>query len=597
MGFSNEHIDRFSRFPITVTVLLFAGFFSCHPSSSVALLQETCENPQDCEGLPHVTCEGAWECVQGLCEWRCNDQPQNPLNPCIEGGCFGEICASDPVYSPCIPEPWFECLQHTECGQFGNDGACAFKPTRDFLECLSKKKTCNEDTDCPSGYTCNKSKCVFETTRRLCRTNEDCMPGYYCTTTTGDCRHDPSCDTCTECYGICVEDREKGRCEQDEDCAQGYYCNRELHLCQKRICTRDADCDDGDDCTKDTCLEASCVHETIIGCGSCEVDRDGDGFFKDCIPYDCDDEAPNIHPFATEVCDNIDNDCNGIVDEGCEEIRCYSDSDCPPLSMCDLSSFICKPKEGYCYYDKHCKPNERCEGAILCVGAQSCDPKAGRCVEKQDCFWDLDCPAGFYCNLRIDGTGAVSGQCVELPEGKCVRDEDCEEGSGCVFALCPDCYPCPCFGECLSTVPLSCLWHYDCPPGFMCDGSCGGQCKKLKPNECFYDKDCHLGYRCSGAVICPPCSMCFIASSPGKCTENYCSDIKDCPPSSDCKTEQICPPCVFQDPPCMAPCTVLNHCVMLCFTPFDCPPDYFCDISSCDASVCEPPFECKPRIY
>jgi hypothetical protein len=147
----------------------------------------------------------------------------------------------------------------------------------------------------------------------------------------------------------------------------------------------------------------------------------------------------------------------------------------------------------------------------------------------------------------------------------------------------------------MSTMPKSCLWHYDCPSGFMCDGSCGGQCKKLRPNECFYDKDCDIGYRCSGAVICPPCSMCFVASSPGKCTENFCSDSKDCPPNQVCKTEQICPPCVFEDPPCMAPCTVLSYCVMLCFTPSDCPLDYLCDMSSCGASLCNPPFECTPK--
>jgi hypothetical protein len=30
---------------------------------------------------------------------------------------------------------------------------------------------------------------------------------------------------------------------------------------------------------------------------------------------DCDDTDPEIHPFADEVCDGVDNDCNGLVDE------------------------------------------------------------------------------------------------------------------------------------------------------------------------------------------------------------------------------------------------------------------------------------------
>lgn len=59
------------------------------------------------------------------------------------------------------------------------------------------------------------------------------------------------------------------------------------------------------------------------------VDADGDGFGREDAPIpscedttdaavqagDCDDEEPLVHPHRTEICDFIDNDCNGLTDD------------------------------------------------------------------------------------------------------------------------------------------------------------------------------------------------------------------------------------------------------------------------------------------
>ncbi len=71
------------------------------------------------------------------------------------------------------------------------------------------------------------------------------------------------------------------------------------------------------------------------------IDSDGDGYgvdgtgVEDCfqpagtslIPGDCDDENPEIFPTAEELCDDIDNNCNGEIDEGLEIITFYFDQD------------------------------------------------------------------------------------------------------------------------------------------------------------------------------------------------------------------------------------------------------------------------------
>lgn len=63
----------------------------------------------------------------------------------------------------------------------------------------------------------------------------------------------------------------------------------------------------------DTADTGGDTHTTETG----GVDADGDGYFT---PDDCDDDNDQVHPGATEICDDgIDNDCDGQIDADDED--------------------------------------------------------------------------------------------------------------------------------------------------------------------------------------------------------------------------------------------------------------------------------------
>lgn len=75
------------------------------------------------------------------------------------------------------------------------------------------------------------------------------------------------------------------------------------------------DCDDRDPCTADSCEAGECLHRTV------DVDRDDHGpAFVGTTRCrqgdDCDDFDGHSFPGAPEACDYIDNDCDGLIDEG-----------------------------------------------------------------------------------------------------------------------------------------------------------------------------------------------------------------------------------------------------------------------------------------
>ena len=93
-------------------------------------------------------------------------------------------------------------------------------------------------------------------------------------------------------------------------------------------------CDDGRDNDCDGRVDVGCV---------C-TDEDGDGIFAQIgcgTARDCDDANAAVYPGAAEICwDDIDNNCNGLVDEGCtctdgDGDGYYAQDGCGTAADCD----------------------------------------------------------------------------------------------------------------------------------------------------------------------------------------------------------------------------------------------------------------------
>ena len=104
-----------------------------------------------------------------------------------------------------------------------------------------------------------------------------------------------------------------GSCERHSHCSDGLFCNG-LERCEAGRCTPGSNpCETlaGDGC------DTECV-ESTDECLLRASDSDGDGALSDSCPAepgdDCDDGEASVHPRATEVCDGLDNDCNGLAD-------------------------------------------------------------------------------------------------------------------------------------------------------------------------------------------------------------------------------------------------------------------------------------------
>jgi hypothetical protein len=192
------------------------------------------------------------------------------------------------------------------------------------------------------------------------------------------------------------------------------------------------DCDDNDAAFNPGAAETECTDPNDYNCdGSVGFeDGDGDGF---AACEECDDSDAAVNPKAEEVCDELDNNCDGSVDEGVTSTY-YQDKDADTYGDTDFPVSACEAPAGYS------SVAEDCDDAATGVnpGAQEVcsgvDEDCDGLIDDADDSLDAASGVTSYSDDDGDGFGDPGSATVscEAPSGNVSDASDCDDRDGAV---------------------------------------------------------------------------------------------------------------------------------------------------------------------
>lgn len=140
---------------------------------------------------------------------------------------------------------------------------------------------------------------------------------------------------------------------------------------------------------------------------------------------DCDDQNPELHPFATEICDQIDQDCDGLVDEGTNNTF-FEDADGDGFGNFFVYIETCTPTAGYVSNGQDCNDTN---ADVMPNALEYCNGYDDNCDGMVDENTAVDVQT-WYADVDGDGFGddAVPTEACSAPPFYVGTVGDCDDG-------------------------------------------------------------------------------------------------------------------------------------------------------------------------
>ncbi|MCB9742522.1 MAG: putative metal-binding motif-containing protein [Alphaproteobacteria bacterium] len=227
----------------------------------------------------------------------------------------------------------------------------------------------------------------------------------------------------------------------------------------------DGDCDDGDANVNPDAAEAcdgvdnDCdgltddADEDVQGGEAGWLDADGDGYgdpaseARWCEPpegavdnaEDCDDADAAVHPEAEEVCDGVDNDCDGLTDDEDEvdpeaTATWYPDADSDGFGDASGPVESCSAPEGYVLDATDCDDAAAAVNPDATEVCNGIDDDCDADVDDADASLDSGTASTWYADGDGDsyGDAASAALACEQPSGSVSDASDCDDSDAAV---------------------------------------------------------------------------------------------------------------------------------------------------------------------